>query len=216
MRPSRTLIACWRLSTRWGSAVAILLIGVCCAKGIPRSEIAQSVIAPQPIPLSNFSLSISENYAEKVFEVTLVSQADRAICLHKHNWPNPRKQLHFSGEDVFVETSNKRYYIKNRNFGYCSGRCWMRIDPGEKLKGAISFLEFDPEMWADPAADRKLSFKVSLLFCESLDPDAVDEASEDKAVQRAKRYKSRNYPGFGLLKLRFPKPFHPTGAVLPL
>jgi len=116
------------------------------------------------VTTSDYSLSIVANDAEQRFDIELESQTSKPLCLSVDDWPNGLGEMHYSSGHVFARVGEQRYAIRDQNFGYCIGsRCSHRIEPGQRLRGLVSYAEFPGASLSGGSSD--LIFPLVPHFC---------------------------------------------------
>jgi hypothetical protein len=139
-----------------------LLLG-CGGRHVQLPGVERPIVQVQAGP-GDFRLNIIDDHDSKRFRIELLSLTDEWLCIDQYGWPDSWGRLHFAGRLVHVAIGESVFPIRDYNMGYPGGE--FRIPPGGKLKGFISFAEFDAELAADPEAERELIFRPVPYVCD--------------------------------------------------
>lgn len=114
----------------------------------------------------DFSLSVTDRLAERQYDVVLTSAAAVPLCLSKEGWPGPDGTFLTGYEGAILTTTAGPIHPKNVLTAFCPDGCGeVRLEPGQTLRGNITYAAFGS---ADDIAEdsaRSLSFTVYPYYC---------------------------------------------------
>ena len=119
--------------------------------------------------LETYEVRVIDNPTERQFDLILISNNSRKLCLTLAQWPNRLGQLHMGSTRAKVQTSIGVVPALDENFGYCPGGLpgcdYHRIEPYGQLRGYITYAAFnDPDaLVADP--NKQIEFAVYPFYC---------------------------------------------------
>jgi hypothetical protein len=127
------------------------------------ASVATCLAEPSPL----FTFKITDQPQQLRFVISLRSSDKRPICIYRHMWPNAMGQLHFGSTWVRLESAQGAFAARDSNFGFCGGgpNCFLRIDPGDVLRGYIGYEQFGKPRTIARLKRRKLVFAVSPARC---------------------------------------------------
>lgn len=113
----------------------------------------------------SFSLSVTDNPADKQFDLVLNSAANAPLCLAKETWPaESGVPLGFDG--AVLQTPSGSRSLQSTGSAYCPGGCGeLRIEPGRSLRGVVPYRLFGDEGVIAAEAQRTLRFEVHPWPC---------------------------------------------------
>lgn len=116
-------------------------------------------------PAADFVLVAVDNPIGHRFDLTLTSNAKRALCLSQDAWPaEGGMPLGFDGAQL--DTRSGRKELSSTGNGYCPGGCGdVRIEPGQTLRGVLPYQAFGDEASVANDAGRMLHFDVHPYLC---------------------------------------------------
>lgn len=115
--------------------------------------------------MSNYEFVVFDRPASMGYELRIVSEDSRPICVFIEQWPLESKYL-FEGAVVFITASEGQIIRAGTEAvtGYAPGRHY-RIEPGETLLGFIPYSLFgDPEEIKALSA-KQLNYAVNPVVC---------------------------------------------------
>lgn len=116
-------------------------------------------------PKSEFDLSITDNPSQQRFDVALTSKAASALCLSKESWPS-EAGLPLGFDGAVLTTSNGPKPLLPTGSAYCPGGCGeVRIEPGQRIQGAIGYSAFGDAAAIAAESSRSLTFQVQPYLC---------------------------------------------------
>lgn len=138
-------------------AGCILLLAItACATSIER-----------PVLEKNYTLQVTDNAAERRFDVVLKSQEDRALCVSIEAWPSGNGLLPTASDEVALLIGQEKLPVRSELLSaYCPGGCGVhRIAPHGELRGFIAYGAFgnETQLAADPS--KQLQFSVVPSYC---------------------------------------------------
>lgn len=144
----------------------ILLANACMAVALVAllGSCAQKITRPTA---DRYELDITDNAAERRFDVSLKSADNRAVCVSVENWPNSSGHFTVEKDDTYLQVGPNRLPAKSKLMSaYCPGGCGKhRVEPNSSLRGFISYEVFgDPENLAKEP-QKRLNFPVSPHYC---------------------------------------------------
>lgn len=127
------------------------------------SACAPTVTRPAP---ERYALHMTDNVADRRFEIVLKSYDEKTLCVQVDKWPNSAGLLHMGADLATLRTARGLLPAHDDNFGYCPGGCGQhRIGPHGELHGLIAYEAFgDPEELAEDP-NKKLEFSVMPFYC---------------------------------------------------
>ena len=114
----------------------------------------------------NHDLVIIDNSDLRKFEISLISNDLKPICIYGDGWMNKAGQIDTDGSNGVINSTKGKFSAKGHNFGYCKGDCYIKIAPKGKLVGFIPYSEFGDELKIAALPDRQLQFDVYVNYCE--------------------------------------------------
>ena len=141
------------MSRFWAVAFGCMVIAAC-ATSFQRA-------APE-----DFSITVTDNPAQKLYDVALKSATNAPLCLSKESWPAEDGTFPMGYEGAMLVTTSGSLHPKSAMTAYCPGGCGeVRLEPGRTLQASIAYAAFgDADAIAlDPA--RSLSFPVYPYYC---------------------------------------------------
>jgi hypothetical protein len=113
-----------------------------------------------------FRLVSQSNDLQARFDLRLISEDTRPLCLTVEQWPNGRGQIESGGARAMVRMKDKEMPAKDSNFGYCPNGCGeFRVTPGHDLIGFVGYTEFADEAFISSVTDKTLIFNVMPYVC---------------------------------------------------
>jgi len=116
-------------------------------------------------PESDFVLDIQDNPAQQRFDITLASKSSTPLCLPKESWPDAAA-LPAGFDGATLTTSSGKKDLLPTGSAYCPGGCGeVRIEPGQKVEGAISYSAFGDSTAIAADNTRALDFQAHPYQC---------------------------------------------------
>ncbi|HEL5339980.1 TPA: hypothetical protein UOJ00_002977 [Stenotrophomonas maltophilia] len=114
-----------------------------------------------------YALQITDNAADRRFDLALQSRDARPLCVSVESWPSRVGQLHMGSDLATLQTAADSLPARDENFGYCPGGCGEhRIEPGGTLRGFIAYDAFGDASQLAADADKRLQFSVMPHYCQ--------------------------------------------------
>ncbi|MFE3970181.1 MULTISPECIES: hypothetical protein [unclassified Stenotrophomonas] len=138
------------------SLVVFLAGGLCsCSHGIIRPA------------AENYRVDVVDRAEERRFDVSLVSNDDRALCVSKESWPDATGGFSVARDDTFVLAGGDRLQARSGLMSaYCPGGCGEhRVEPHGALRGFISYEAFAGSKVLAGEGRKELHFSVSPYYC---------------------------------------------------
>jgi hypothetical protein len=107
---------------------------------------------------------VFDNRELKRFDVELENTSAKAWCIEEGSWPNSVGYLDSHGRDVWVEANGRNFPITERNLGFCTSLCDLRMAPGEVIRGNIPYAEFSLPASVE-ALEKKLVMSIWSKSC---------------------------------------------------
>lgn len=118
-------------------------------------------------PSTDFALTITDNEAQRRFDVALTSKGAAPLCLSKESWP-AEMQLPLGFDGAVLTTTSGRKDLSPTGSAYCPGGCgYVRVEPGHVLRGAIPYAAFGDAAIIAGEPSRQLAFEVHPFICSN-------------------------------------------------
>lgn len=114
----------------------------------------------------NKEIIIIDNSTLKKFEVTLISNDLKTICIYGDGWISDSGQIYNDGTNGVIYSTKGKFPAKSHNYGYCKGDCYIKIPAKGRLSGSIPYSEFGDESQIAALPDKELQFAVYVNYCE--------------------------------------------------
>lgn len=111
-----------------------------------------------------YELNVVDNMQAKRFDLALVSEDGRAICLPISQWPSKTGWLDSGSHRAQLIAGSAKLPAQDRTFGYSAGVLHV-LAPGAVLQGYIPYSEFGEEEEIAKLGDRRLAFSVAPRVC---------------------------------------------------
>ncbi len=121
--------------------------------------------AIQWAPESEFALATTDNPGQQRFDLVLSSKSDKPLCLSKEAWP-AEAGLPPGFDGATLTTSSGSKSLLPTGSAYCPGGCGeVRIEPGQLVRGIITYQAFGDATAIAVDTNRSLTFAVHPYVC---------------------------------------------------
>jgi hypothetical protein len=126
---------------------------------------ANEIVRPSQ---DSYHLNIIDNVTKQRFDIILISDDDRPICVSNENWPNSSGIFTVENSEVFVESAAGIFSTQSPLMSaYCPGGCgFHKIAPHSELQGFILYAAFYNSVNFADDPSKKLRFSVSPSYCK--------------------------------------------------
>lgn len=147
------------MARHFGALTLAMLLPACAAGG-PVSSAAVD-------PATEFALEVTDQPAQRRFDVRLVSTSQRPLCVPNEAWPDSHGRFTEAVLDIHVQIPDGRVDIAPAFTSvYCPGGCGYRtVAPGETLEAFIAYDAFADANKLASSAERVLNFAVPVQAC---------------------------------------------------
>ena len=122
--------------------------------------------ASTPEPLPRYSFQIEDNPDQRRFDLAIVSEDSRLLCVYVDYWPNPLGELDEGSVRSSLESDSGVLAGKDGVFGYApTGWPVFVIVPSSSLSGFISYSSFGDPDTISKLVNRRLIFSVGPEVC---------------------------------------------------